>query len=498
MWKKVFRRQAYYFASVAFIVLGLVYFIVTINQPCIGLNIKNVNGQWFVTYSDPDDEGYQAGVRVGDIVLKINDDVPGNYRFFKKWRVAEGASSIEVRRSDQPTDNIIELPVRTNGLKNLKEVPLHILGFVFWLLGFMTWYKRPFLPQARAIFWLNWIIGLVIVFTPASGCCLLFGKELCYISMSLIPVFIINLVSVFPKDNRNRANRLSCHLFAIIAIVLITFTILQSSGLINNASSLLEKIILSTDIIALLLALWNFGSLIMQPKDNPEKNQAGILFLGMMIGFFPFVILTAVPLILGFQPIRYFDFISLFLSVIPVSLYYVIVNRYLPDSRRLFETVISFFIVGVITSFGVSYVLYLLKVVKTFNLEVYLASLSLTMLFMVCISFMRVVISKLLEKLAFIKGKQGFKERVLRLNESLTSVIEEDRILEEVVKSLSLEGAFIIVENAQGGYLKKAVGRFLEKPVQQAELEEFFQADQRINLEVKILPKNFPAEIYIP
>ncbi|MFZ3131223.1 MAG: ATP-binding protein, partial [Desulfosporosinus sp.] len=42
------------------------------------------------------------------------------------------------------------------------------------------------------------------------------------------------------------------------------------------------------------------------------------------------------------------------------------------------------------------------------------------------------------------------------------------------------------------------VGRFLEKPVQQAELEEFFQADQRINLEVKILPKNFPAEIYIP
>ncbi|MFZ3132659.1 MAG: hypothetical protein WA125_16560, partial [Desulfosporosinus sp.] len=77
----MFRRQAYYIASVAFIVLGLIYFIVAINRPYIGLDLENANGQWLVTISDPDGEGYQAGVRVGDIVLKINDDVPGNYRF---------------------------------------------------------------------------------------------------------------------------------------------------------------------------------------------------------------------------------------------------------------------------------------------------------------------------------------------------------------------------------------------------------------------------------
>lgn len=494
----MFRRQAYYIASVVFIVFGMVYFIVTINQPYIGLDLENSIGQWFVTASDPDGEGYQAGVRVGDIVIKINDDVPSNYRFIKKWGVAEGASSIVVRRSDLPTiDNLIKLPVSTNWLKNVKEIPLHILGFVFWLLGFMTWFKRPFLAQARAIFWLNWIIGLVIVLSSASGRCLPFAKELCYISMSFVPVFLINLVSIFPKDNRNRVNRFSCHIFVIIAIVLMTFTILQSRGIINNVS-LLRKLILSTDIIALLLALRNLGSLIMQPKDNPEKNQAGILFLGMMIGFFPFVILTAVPLLLDFQPIRYFTFISLFLSVIPVSLYYVIVNRYLPDSRRLLETIISFFVSGVIISFVVSYVLCLLKVVKNLNLEVYFASLSLTMLFMICISVMRVVISKLLEKLAFFEEKQDFKNRVLKLNESLISINEEDRILEEVVTSLSIEGAFIVLENAKRGYLKKAIGRFLENPSQQAELEEFFQADQRINLAAKILPENFPAEIYIP
>jgi len=56
----------------------------------------------------------------------------------------------------------------------------------------------------------------------------------------------------------------------------------------------------------------------------------------------------------------------------------------------------------------------------------------------------------------------------------------------------------INVEDNKGGYLTKAVGIFLEKPSKQIELEEFFQADQKINLETEILPVSLPAEIYIP
>ncbi|HBW36047.1 sensor histidine kinase [Desulfosporosinus sp. BICA1-9] len=497
MLKNVFRRQAYYIASVAFIVLGLVYFIVTINHPYIGLNIENVNGQWLVIASDPYGEGYLAGVRVGDIVLKINEDVPSKYSLAQKWSQVEGASSIEFRRPGQPTDNLIKLQISTDPLRNLKEVPLQILGFVFWLLGFMTWFKRPFLAQARSIFWFNWIIGLAIVFVPASGRCLFFARELEYMSMSLVPIFLINLVSIFPREKRNRVNQFSIYMVTIISIIIIIFTILQSIGIINNVS-LLRKLVLSTVIIALLLALWNLGSLIKLPKESPERNQTGILFMSMVIGFFPFVLLTAVPQLFNIQPIRYSDFSSLFLSVVPVAWYYVIVNKYLPDSRRLLGTILSFFIVGVIISFVLSYVLYFLKVVKTLNLEVYIASLFLTILFIVCISFMRAMIRNLLEKFDFFYGNKGFRERVLKLNESLTSINEEDRILEEVVKSLSIEGAFIVVEDGKGGYLKKAHGMFLEKPSQQIELEEFFQADNRVNLEAKILPESFPAEIYIP
>lgn len=494
----MFRRQAYYHASMIFVILGIIYFLFTINQPYIGLNIQNANGRWLVTVSDPTGEGYRAGVRVGNQVLKVNGDIPSNYSNVKKWSRVEGASSLELIRSDQQLSTIVQLPTRISWIENSTEIPLKLLGFVFLLLGFLTWFKRPFLDQARAIFWLNWIMGLAIVFSAASARCLFFGRELEYISLSLVPIFLINLVSVFPKENRNKANQLSSIVFKVISVVIIVITILQSNGIIHNASSTLSKLLISTLIIALLVTLKNLGLPLRIPKDRPEKNQVSILFFGMFIGFFPFISLTAIPQLLDLQPIKYFDFSSLFLSVVPVSWYYVIVNKYLPDSRRLFESIITFLITSIIISFSISYVLLTLGIMEVFNLEEYLAPLAITMLLMVCINIINYVIRRLLEKLAFFERKQGFKESILKLNESLPSVNEEDYILEEAVTSLNVQGAYIIIENPKKGYLTKALGTFLENPSQQAELEELFQGSQRANLEAIILPENLPAEIFIP
>jgi len=101
-------------------------------------------------------------------------------------------------------------------------------------------------------------------------------------------------------------------------------------------------------------------------------------------------------------------------------------------------------------------------------------------------------------KFNFFEEHRGFKKRVLKLNERLTTINEEDLLLEELVTSLAIEGAFIVVKDGKGGYLKNAVGRFLEKPSEQVVLEEFFQADQRINMESKLFSDDFPAGIYSP
>lgn len=497
MLNKLIRRQAYYIASVAFIVLGLVYFFACINQPYIGLELENVTGQWIVRASDSNGEGYRSGIRVGDQILKIDNQDPGAHRFVQKWNDVEDASLIEVRSSGQLTNNIITITKRPAFLMALSELPMVILAFVFWLLGFVTWYKRSFLVQARALFWLNWFIALAIVVAPASSRDLMVAGELELISLSAVPIFLINFITVFPRESKNQLNRYVRLILGFMVLSILFLTILQSTGVVQ-LNSLLRKLVLSNMILGIVFAFWNLGVSIKTPKDKSARNQISIVLMGMVVGFTPIILLTAVPVILNFRPIVDAQVSGLFVAVIPATWYYVIINKYLPDSRRLLERIISFCFTGVVISFIVSYAFFSLEIVKTFNLEVYLSSLSLCMLFIVCASFIHNVICKLLERLAFFEGNKGLKRRVLKLNESLTSINGEEKIIEEVVETLLIEGAFIVVDDGQGGYLKRAVGNFLEKTVQQAELEQFFHVDEKINLNAKILPDSFPAEIYIP
>lgn len=500
MWKKVIRRQAYYYASAAFLLLWLIYFLNIINQPYIGLNIENLNGQWIVTSSDPYGEGYKSGVRVGDLIISIDNEDIDKYRKVQIWGQVEGASTIEARMIGQSTDKIIKIPKRPILQMVLREFPLPILGLTFWFLGFITWFKRRYWPQARALFWLNWFIGLAILLAPASGRGLLLARELEYIFLSAVPIFLINFVSVFPNksvDRVNRVNRWGRLMFTLMFAIILIIIVLQSAGIVHFMS-LLRKLVLAIMSIGILFTLWNLRTLLRLPKDKPEKNQATILLLGLSTGFMPFVLLTAIPFIFGFQPIMDARVSSLFISVIPMTWYYVVVNKYLQDSRELLGTIASYFIAGAIISFVVSYLHFTFKLTSSLNLVLYLSTLALFLVLIVCFSLIRVVISKLLDKYLFLEGKQAFKNGILKLNESLTMINEENQMLEEVVKSLAIEGALTVVEDGKGGYFKNVVGRFSRESAEQAKLEEFFQADPRVDLEARILSDDFPAEIYIP
>ncbi|EGW40601.1 putative membrane protein, partial [Desulfosporosinus sp. OT] len=445
MWKRVSRRQAYYYASAVFLVLWIVCFVAIINQPYIGLNIENLNGQWIVTSSDPQGEGYKSGVRVGDLIVKINNDDIDKYRIVQIWNQVEGASTIDVRKVGQPTDNMITIPKHPIFKMILSEIPMLILGLAYWLLGFITWYRRPFLQQARSLFWLNSFIGLAIVLASASSRGLLMARELEYIIFSAVPILLINFVAVFPHEIKNRINQWGRLMLTLMFAIVLLITVLQSSGIVHFVSPL-RKMVLATMSLGIFLALGNLGASLKLPKDKPEKNQANIILLGMVIGFLPFVLLTAIPSIFGYQPIMSAQVSSLFVSVIPATLYYAIVNKYLPDSQRLIGTMISYFVAGVIISFVVSYLHFVLTFSSTFNLELYLSTLALFIVFIVCFTLIRVLISKILDKYLFPEAKQGFKKRILELNESLSMINDQNQMLEELVKSLAIEGAFIAVE----------------------------------------------------
>jgi Signal transduction histidine kinase len=449
-----------------------------------------------VKNSDRNGEGYISGIKVGDQILKINNEDTGKYSFVQKWNDVERALTIEFRRAGQITDNIITIQKQPLLQTVLSDFPMYVLGFIFWLLGFMTWFKRPFLVQARTLFWLSWLIAIAFVSAHASSRGLLLARELEVITSSLVPIFLISFISIFPINNKNNINRVGCRIAIFIFLIIIGLIILQSIGIIHPMG-LLRKLVLANMTIGILFVLWNLGLSIRLSKDKPERNQAGIILLGIAAGLLPIVLLTAVPLIFNYQEVVYAQVSTLFVSFIPISFYYVIVHKYLPDSRRLFIKMISFTILGLIISFPVVFTLFLLQVIQTINLAIYLASLTFTLLFIMGTNFSYKAISGILEKYYF-QDKNGYRQRINELNENINSLFAEDGILEDMLKNLSIEGAFIIVENAQMGCLKKAVGRFREKKNERTKLEDFFHNDQRLELEARMLPDDFPAAIYVP
>ncbi len=143
------------------------------------------------------------------------------------------------------------------------------------------------------------------------------------------------------------------------------------------------------------------------------------------------------------------------------------------------------------------FTLFLLQIIQTVNLEIYLASLFFTIFFIVGTYFGYRAISGLLENYYF-QNKNGYRQIIEDLKEKINSLSAEDEMIDDLIKSLGIEGVFIIIENPQIGCLRKAGGRFREKQTEQTQLEDFFHNDQRLDMEARILPDDFPAAIYIP
>ncbi|MDQ7096588.1 ATP-binding protein [Desulfosporosinus sp. PR] len=497
MLKKIIWRQAYNIASVAFVLLTIMYFVAIINHPYVGLDLNNHNGKWIVADSDPYGEGYKLGVRVGDIILRINNQETGDYHFVQKWGETEGASVIEFQKSTESTDYIIKIPKRPSKLMVFSEIPMAILGLVFMFFGYFTWFKRPYMIQARALFWANWFIGLAIILTPASSRVLMFSRDLESIVMSLVPLTLVDLFSVFPSENRNRINWVGRNILAVTSVLIIALTVLQSAGILHINSSI-KKLILTNLLVGILLVLMNLWLSIRTSNDTSEKNQVNIVLLGIALAFLPFIILTAIPVILNTQPIVNTEISYLFVSAFPITLSYVIVNKYLLDCHQLLEYTLIFLIEGVITSIVVTFVLFFVNVFGNLNIEKFLAVLPLTLAFMVYITFLRITIKKIINTYLFPEGKHAFKKRILDLNERLISIHEEESILEEFVNSLKIQGAFIIIKDDKSRNFNKSVGMFAENINERYKLQEYFRTEQKINLEAKLLSDDSQAEVYIP
>jgi two-component system sensor histidine kinase ComP len=470
--------------------VGILSFIASAQQPYVGVDIERINDRWTVVFSDPNGEGYKAGIRIGDEILKINGEDAGQYRLLAKWGRLEGASGIEFRASGQMAVARITIQASALFVTLFANLSAYLLGFIFWLLGFITWRKRPFLNQVHILFWLNWAIAMAFIFSKPASRSLLLARELEFLTLSLVPLLLVSFISVFPVKNADGVNRAGRYILGSLYVLIFSLTMLQFFDIVH-LGNFLRRLVLSNILLGITMTLWNFALITKLPKGSQERNQLEIVLLGLAAGLLPIALLTALPAIMYSRQIVYTEITSLFLMLIPISLYYVIVHKYLPASRRILGAMMSSFAAGA-GSFILTYALFFSQTLQKVRSE-YLIFVVLAILFIVCFYGARFVINRLI-----FKQNQALKLKIFELNQQENSLDEERLSYEETIESLGLEGAFLIADQAQMGVHTRAVGRFLEKPEEQAEMERYFQNHRRSILDIQVLAKDFPAEIYIP
>lgn len=260
------------FANAVFIVLSVLYLIGIFNYPYMGLALENKEGNWTVVYGDPYGEGTRLGIHEGDIILEIDGLAPENSTSVQQWKEVEGVSTLTVVRS-QGEPEVIRIAKYPYITTLSRELPMIAVGLCFWLIGLYAVFKRPLLEQARALFWLNWLIGLLFIIAPASGRGLFLAKELVFMGFPLASILLIYFIAVLSKIEKNKIFKVLIRLFWILPVVIGVTIILKWMGLVYDVSQL-RTMSLASGLMGSLMSLIFLLRMLKLPEDLPEKKSS--------------------------------------------------------------------------------------------------------------------------------------------------------------------------------------------------------------------------------
>lgn len=241
------------FANVVFIVLSILYLIGIFNYPYMGLALENREGNWTVVYGDPYGEGTRLGIHEGDIILQIDGLSPENSPSVQQWKEAEGVATLTVISSqgEQEFIHVAKYPYITT-LSH--ELPMIAVGLCFWLIGLYAVFRHPLLGQARALFWLNWLIGLLFIIAPASGRGVFLAKELVFMGFPLVSILLIYFIAVLSKIEENKIFKIIFRLFWTLPVVIGITIILKWMGFVYDVSQL-RTMSLASGLMGSLMSL---------------------------------------------------------------------------------------------------------------------------------------------------------------------------------------------------------------------------------------------------
>ena len=324
------KRNWFFLAIAVYLTVGLYLFYIAYSTPPLSVYLKEEKGQWQITDPYYKDWAAKHQITSGDIVLTVDgiqtEHVPNIMYDF----VIRAANSLTIKK---PDGQILDVQITHSDIPQQLYFVL-VVPFCYYLLTLLIalylYFKQKSSPFLNTLILFMLIVSLAYISIGASGRLNSVGILVNRSSMLLCLVLLFHfLKSYFSFLNINWLfvnNIKVLYIMPLLAFFLSVLGIMYPSthNLYSNIILGLFLFLLMMILIILIISYFKY-----------RAPQIKVLLIGIIIPFFPFLFLYALPKMLFHRFIFSADVCSVFLMLIPYSFIFTQLTERMFDMEYL-------------------------------------------------------------------------------------------------------------------------------------------------------------------
>jgi two-component system, NtrC family, sensor kinase len=305
----------------------------------------NGQNQVLALHVTPGSQGYNAGIRAGDVLLQVAGrsiaktvDVPQALQQVGVWNKTE----YMVRRDNIPVPAQV---IVGEGVLDRSLYYQYAVGIAYLLIGLFVYYRRVGAPRS-VHFYVLCLASFVLSCFHFTGKLNAFDEAIYWGNLAagvLAPTIFLHFCLVFPdRPAWLKRNGVSA-LFYVPATVLLAIYVLVAKGMLQVAASPVEVNWFLDRVWLLFLSVFYLagtGVLTMKTphaEDPLVRRQLKYMRNGALLGIVPFTLIYAVPYLFGALPGHYQKMAVLSLILVPLTWAYAILRYRLMDVDIIFQ-----------------------------------------------------------------------------------------------------------------------------------------------------------------
>jgi two-component system, NtrC family, sensor kinase len=293
----------------------------------------------------PGGQGYNAGIRVGDVLLQLagsqihkTPDVPQALQRVRVWNKTEYI----VRRDNVPVPAQV---IVGEGVVDGALYYQYAVGIAYLLIGLFVYYRRVGAPRS-VHFYVLCLASFIFSCFHYTGKLNAFDQGIYWGNVAagiLAPTVFLHFCVVFPECPGWLKRTGISALFYIPAVLFLAVYVLVAKGMLQVSASPVEvNWFLDRVWLLFLSILYLAGTAVLilktpHAEDPLVRRQLKYMRNGSLLGVLPFTLIYAVPYLFGALPGHYQKMAVLSLILVPLTWAYAILRYRLMDVDIIFQ-----------------------------------------------------------------------------------------------------------------------------------------------------------------